>query len=334
MKSKKGIELIIVALFMTVATQAQTLSTATRDSLLQKQKALNAEISTLQASLTKSQADLASINAKLAPQWTHKGLAGISATQATFANWSAGGQNSLATSAYLNAELNYASKNWMWNTALNTIYGRMHTAGYGWYKAADNLNLTTKGGRALDKKKLLYLTMLANLQTQYAKGKTLPTDPGYISNWMAPGYINFAIGFDYNPWKWFSLFFSPVNDRMTFVNDAFLAHQNLFGIGVDKKFQNNVGIVVNNGISITLFKNLSLISKLDLFTPYNNQFGNIVVNWNVMAALKLTKYITATANLGLKYDNNIKTANANGVPIGGPKVQFNEILGLGISYNF
>jgi hypothetical protein len=325
--------LLNIAFFAAIVGQAQT---APKDSLIQKQTTLTTQINTLKTSLAKSEAELESVNALLAPpapKWTHKGIAGISATQSSFTNWSAGGQNSVAVSVYLNAELNYNNDKWMWNTALNTVFGKMYSTAYNWYKADDNINLTTKGGYALDKEKKLYVSVLASFQSQYAKGRNLPSDPDYISNWLAPGYVNLALGFDYKPWKWFSLFYSPLSTRFTIVNDSYLSHIDAFGIGIDKKFQANLGSTLNNVININFGKNISLISKLDFFTPYDKDFGNIVVNWDVMAALKTSKYLTTTVNLGLKYDNNVKVVDDAGNP-SGPKVQFKEIIGLGIAYNF
>ena len=45
------------------------------------------------------------------------------------------------------------------------------------------------------------------------------------------------------------------------------------------------------------------------------------------------KVLSATLNMTLKYDNDVKTFNDEGVERG-PKVQFKEILGIGLAYNF
>lgn len=49
--------------------------------------------------------------------------------------------------------------------------------------------------------------------------------------------------------------------------------------------------------------------------------------------MKINKVLSATLNMTLKYDNDVKTFTDEGVERG-PKVQFKEILGVGLAYNF
>lgn len=310
--------------------------TNTRDSLIQKQAQLTERVNVLKTTLTASETELKSINALLAPpppKWTHKGLAGFSLSQTSFSNWSAGGENSVVGTIYLNGEVTYSNDNWLWNNSLNTIYGRMYSPAYGWYKADDNLSVTSKLGYAILKDKSVYATLLANFQSQYAQGRKSPLDANYISTWMAPGYLNLAVGIDYKPWKWFSLFYSPLNGRLTFVNDTYLAGIDAFGIGAGKKFDARLGSFVNNVINVNMAKNISFISKLDLFTSYDKDFGNVVVNWDGLLAMKVSKFITTTVNLGLKYDDKVKTTDKDGSQHGA-KIQLKEMLGIGLSYVF
>ncbi len=334
MKNFKTSQLFaLIPVFSFMATQAQNVST---DSLIQKKSRLTEEVTTLKTSLAKSEAELNAVNALLAPpspKWTYKGISGISITQLSFSNWNTGGQNSVASNIYVNAELVYAYQKLMWNTSLNTIYGKMYSPAYNWYKADDNINLTTRLGYSLLKENKLYGTFLANFQSQYSKGKKSPLDQNYISNWLAPGYLNLAAGLDYKPYKWFSVFYSPLNGRLTFVKDSYLAHQNSLGIGVDKKFNFRLGSFVNNVINLTVTKNISVISKLDLFTAYDSSFGNIVMNWDGLLAMKVSKYITSTVNIGLKYDDKIKTTDKTG-NAAGPKIQLKELIGIGLAYTF
>ena len=49
--------------------------------------------------------------------------------------------------------------------------------------------------------------------------------------------------------------------------------------------------------------------------------------------MKINKVLSATINTTLKYDNDVKTFDDNGVKKGA-KVQFKEVLGIGLAYNF
>ena len=82
-----------------------------------------------------------------------------------------------------------------------------------------------------------------------------------------------------------------------------------------------------------VMENVSLITTADFFTPYSNQFGNIDVNWDMLISMKINKILSATLNTTLKYDNDVKTFDDNGTKHGA-KVQFKEILGVGLAYNF
>lgn len=57
------------------------------------------------------------------------------------------------------------------------------------------------------------------------------------------------------------------------------------------------------------------------------------MNWDVLINMKINKYLNATLNTMLKYDNDVKTINDEGEKRSA-KVQFKDILGIGVAYNF
>ena len=52
---------------------------------------------------------------------------------------------------------------------------------------------------------------------------------------------------------------------------------------------------------------VQMITTADFFTPYSDQFGNIDVNWDVLISMKINKFLSATLNTTLKYDNDLST---------------------------
>lgn len=80
-------------------------------------------------------------------------------------------------------------------------------------------------------------------------------------------------------------------------------------------------------------ENVNLITTADFFTPYSKDFGNIDINWDMLISMKINKVLSATISTALKYDNDVKTFDNEGAKKG-PKVQFKEILGIGLAYNF
>ena len=80
-------------------------------------------------------------------------------------------------------------------------------------------------------------------------------------------------------------------------------------------------------------ENVKLMSDANFFTAYDDSFGNIDIEWNVLISMKINKYLNASINTTLKYDDDVKYINTQGEKKG-PKVQFKEILGIGFGYNF
>ena len=83
----------------------------------------------------------------------------------------------------------------------------------------------------------------------------------------------------------------------------------------------------------TVVNNVDLTSTLDLFSSYSETFGNIDVNWDLMINMKVNEFLTASINTTLVYDDDVEYVNKDGVNKG-VKVQFKEILGIGLSYKF
>jgi hypothetical protein len=263
-----------------------------------------------------------------------KGVTGLNLAQTMLENWSAGGENSAASNIYLNALLAYAKGHIAWDNALDTEFGQVYTTTNKWQKSVDKLNFSSKFGITQNQK--LYYSFLFDFMTQYAKGYKSVGDSLHISNFIAPGYLKLALGLDYKPSPSFSAFFSPATGRFIFVMDDYLSDMGAFGVSPGKHSRAEFGAYAKIGINTKLHENISLLSTADFFTPYDRTFGNIAVNWDVLLSMKITKYITTTLNLSLKYDDNTKTMEmVNGVPVpGGAKVQFKEMLGLGIAYTF
>ena len=126
---------------------------------------------------------------------------------------------------------------------------------------------------------------------------------------------------------------SPATGKMTFVFDKKLSDAGAFGVTPGKKVLAELGALAVANYKRKLAENINLVTKLSLFTSYDKNFGNIDVNWDMMIAFKINKFLSTTLTTNLVYDDNIKTRDDQG-NIRGAKVQFREVLGLGLAYNF
>ncbi len=181
-------------------------------------------------------------------------------------------------------------------------------------------------------------------------GFNYPDDSTKISDLLAPAYLLGAVGLDYKPSDKFTAFVAPVTAKTTFVNDQVLADAGAFG--VEKAVYDTAGNLLTAGKNIRtefggyirlfykvdVMKNVSLQTKLDLFSNYLENPQNIDVSWEVLISMKVNKYISATITTHLLYDDDtdISIDNNNDGIIDriGPRTQFKEVLGVGFSYKF
>jgi Protein of unknown function (DUF3078). len=270
--------------------------------------------------------------------WKVNGITGINTAQTALVNWSAGGENSVAWNLYLNVNANYKKDKWSWDNALVTDFGMTYTTSNEWLKNVDKLNLSTKVGHLISSH--WSISALGDLLTQFARGYDASTNPNvagnrdkYISTLFAPGYFTAALGADYKPNDNLSVLFSPVTGKMTFVLDKKLSDVGAFGVKPGKRLLAELGASIVANYKKKLAENIDFSTKLTLFTAYNSDFGNIDVNWDMMIAFKINKFLTTTLTTNLIYDDNVKSVDKAG-NLRGPKVQFREVLGLGLSYSF
>ena len=281
-------------------------------------------IFSVSAQETKATVDnLMSYNAKSdsAGGWKYSGLIGVNFGQTSLNNWSAGGDNTISGNAIVNLTANYMKGKWFWDNNFSGEYGMIYSSAYDWQKAADKMTLTSVAGRNISDK--WSASFLLNFNTQFAKGYKYPDTENYISTLMAPAYADAALGFSYKPNKKYTVFLSPVAERTTFVLNDSLSNAGAFGVKPGKKVNWETGAYVMATTNQALWENVSVISTLDLFTPYDENFGNVDINWNLLINCKINKLLTATVNTTLRYyDAEIQ------------KIQFKEIVGLGFTYSF
>ncbi len=278
--------------------------------------------------------------------WKRGGVFAINLAQTSLTNWAAGGQNSFATNGLFSLFANYKGEKSSWVNSLDIGYGVMKQGDLGYRKTDDKFDFLSKYGRqAFDH---VYYAALINFKTQLSPGYNYPTltEKIKISNSFAPAYLLGALGLDYKPNAYFSAFISPLTGKITFVNDTDLSNAEAFGVTPGKKVLSEFGsylrvIYTKNDFRSEFLKNVSFTSKIDLFSNYLKNPQNIVLNWENLLAMKVNRYISATFNTLLIYDDKIKIPfdknGVGGIEAGeavGSKVQFKEILGAGFSYNF
>ncbi len=281
--------------------------------------------------------------------WKKGGIFNVNFSQVSLTNWAGGGVNSISLNGLLNAFANYRKGKTTWENNISLGYGLTKQGKADFFKNDDRIDLTSKFGKnAFDK---WYYAALVNFRSQMVVGFSNPGDTIPISNFLAPGYLLGAIGMDYKPSKDFTLFIAPLTSKTTFVMDQDLADAGAFGVeaaqkdvlgntlpGTGQNIRNEFGGYVRMAYTKTeILKNVNFTTKLDLFSNYLNNPGNIDINWETAIGMKVNKYIMVSLSALVIYDDDIKINTGNDVegnPIIGPRTQYKQVFGAGFSYNF
>ncbi len=292
------------------------------------------------AQVTDKEKDLKTVSKDTTDGWEKGGMFSLTFGQSNFTNWAAGGINNVSVNALSSLFAKYKKGKLTWDNSLDLGYGiqRLGTGNsISSQKTDDKIDIASKLGiKANDK---LYYAALANFKTQFTEGLdyTAPTET-VISDLMAPGYLLIAAGIDYRPSKELSVFIAPLTSKTTFVNNQTLADAGAYGVETGKNIRSEFGGYLKAVYTKDIMKNVNLNTKLGLFSNYLNNPQNIDVDWEVLLGMKINKYLTVNINTQLLYDDDVDIAidrDGDGVNDGtGKRIQFKEILGIGLSVKF
>ena len=77
---------------------------------------------------------------------------------------------------------------------------------------------------------------------------------------------------------------------------------------------------------------MTVYSCLDLYSDYLHKPQNIDVNWEVQINMAINKWFSTTLTTNMVYDDDIKIVQKDGSK--GSRLQFKEVLGVGVQFNF
>jgi hypothetical protein len=266
--------------------------------------------------------------------WKTGGIYNLTFNQAALSNWSAGGDNSaISLSTLLDIYAFYTDGRRSWDNTLTLAYGLTNTTSLGSRKTDDRIDLVSKYGYDVGKK--WYLSGLVNFRTQFAKGYNYPDVNTKVltSDLLAPAYLLLSAGMDYKPNDHFSLFLSPLTVREVIVNNDSLAALGAFGVDSGHRSRFELGAYASITYSTNLSKTANYSTKLDLFSNYLHHPQDISLYMTNILNVKVTRLISMNLSVTMIYDNDIKSIKKDGT-YGGPALQLQEIMGIGLAYKF
>ncbi|MEH6679736.1 MAG: DUF3078 domain-containing protein [Sediminicola sp.] len=284
--------------------------------------------------------------------WHKENVIGLNFNEVAFVNWKAGGDNSISAAGNLKLVRNYKFRYISWENDVELRYGINAQEGRKLRKTEDVIRLNSTFGYRRDTISNWYYSVKANFNTQFSNGYQYPNRDTPISRFMSPGYLFLGAGTSYIPeGKKFNLYISPLTQKATFVLDQNLADQGAFGvkkavldadgntITPGENIFVELGFLITNTWETPIYENVLLNHRINLYTDYLRSFGNVDVDWELNIKLIVNKYMNATIGTQLIFDDDIKfdeviAEDGSVLDPGDSKIQFKQLLSIGVAYNF
>lgn len=272
--------------------------------------------------------------------WDKVNEFGMNINEVSFVNWNAGGDNSITTMARFRFVRNYKFRYLNWDNEAHLRYGLNAQEGRKLRKTDDQLRLSSTISFRKDTITSWYYSVKADFNTQFSKGFKYPDRENHISRFMAPGYFFLGTGISYIPPKdKFNLYISPLTMKSTFVLDEALSNQGSFGVKAGEHTFMELGFLITNTWEKQVAKNVLMNHRINLYTDYVQSFGNIDVDWELNFNLKVNEYINANIGTHIIFDDDIKfdeivAEDGTQIHPGSSRIQFKQLLGVGLLYNF
>ncbi|QQS51560.1 MAG: DUF3078 domain-containing protein [Bacteroidota bacterium] len=267
--------------------------------------------------------------------WKAGGLLSLTMAQANFSNWAAGGENSYSANGRAGIFANYTRNMIAWENNLDMAYGISKQGTSTMRKTDDIFEINSKLGYKASEK--WFYTAVFNARSQFDKGYQYSTvdsvEDLVISEPFAPLYLNLAIGMDYKPNQYASLFLSPLNMKNIYVYDTKYALR--YSIDSAQNMRTDVGAIIKFKYERKLIENVDFLTKLDVFANYLElkEIKDVDVNWEILINLKVWKALAVNLNTNLIWDKDVKYIESDG-SAGNARVQFKEVFGAGLAYKF
>ena len=270
--------------------------------------------------------------------WKKGGLVGLNIAQTSLNNWAAGGDEfSLSLNLLVNLyafykknKSSYKKNKSSWDNTFDFNLGYIKTTSLGSRKNDDKLDLLSKYGYAISSR--WNVSGLFNFRSQLFKGYSYgPGSKTLSSAFLSPAYLLLGVGLDYKPNEQFSFFISPATARLTIVKDDSLSARGLYGVSPGEHHHMEFGAFLSINCLKDVNKIISYKGRLDLFSNYRHNPQNVDLYMSNLFAVKLSKWLTASWNFDLLYDDDTKLFGNNHHS---PALQVKSLVGVGLLIKF
>ena len=253
------------------------------------------------------------------PRWKIHGRFAFVFNQSSFSNWVSGGENTIAGNFNVNYDFNYKKNNLNWDSRIITGYGLSYISDKGYRKTNDRFEYNSLLG--LKTSKYWFFSFLANFRTQYTKGYDYKKEPKVlVSEFLSPAYLTFGPGMLWKKSDKLYVNIAPATARYTFVNDFFSGQ---FGVEEGKNTAFSLGFNLSGYYKFGLMQNIEMENILNMYSDYLANVGNVDIDYQTNIHFTVNKNIKMLMTFHAIMDENASS-----------KLQFRQLFGLGLNYNF
>ena len=284
--------------------------------------------------IIKKTADAAKIIEDTIPNgWRSDGKVTLLFNQASFSNWTAGGENSFSGNLGIDYKLNYKKDDFTWDNRIIAAYGLLQTQNSNFEKKTDD-QLEINSLFAKKTKGNWYYSFVVNFRTQFSPGYFYSQDANgaeireETTSFMSPGYLLFGPGMYWKKTENFKLNFAPLTSRFTFVDGIYTSvpgyvDGSYFGVDANKSMLYEFGFSASAYYKFTIMENVTAENILSLYSNYLDKPQNVDLYYTLNIVMKINKVLSADFNFQTIYDDNAFAG-----------FQIKEVFGLGVNYNF
>ncbi len=274
--------------------------------------------------LKKNEEAIKSLGEERPNGWLKKGTFTALASQSSFDNWLAGGQNNFAGNLGLNYDFNYKNDVWTWDNKLIASYGITKIKGADTQKTDDRLELNSLAGRKA--KGYWYYSLFFNFKTQMDVGLDQTTGVT-TSHFFSPAYFQFGPGMLWKKSDNLKVNIAPLTSKLIVVHGHFTeglpSTASVFGVEGGETMRYELGAAINGYYKFNLMENVSVENILNLYSNYLEDPQNVDIDYQLNVAMKINKYLTTNFAFQTIYDDNAFKG-----------FQTRQVLGIGLTYGF
>ena len=141
-----------------------------------------------------------------------------------------------------------------------------------------------------------------------------------VSDFLSPAYITFGPGMLWKKSDKLNMNIAPATARYTLVNDFFSGK---FGVEQGRNTAFSLGFNLSGYYKFNLMENIQMENIITLYSDYLANVGNVDTDYQTNIRFKVNKSIKMLMTFHTIIDDNASS-----------RIQFRQLFGLGVNYNF